>query len=31
MASWNAAMLLSTDLMEAFQAKMERREATYKN
>lgn len=29
MASWNAAMLLSDDLMEAFQAKMEGRVASY--
>lgn len=31
MATWNAAMLLSDDLMEAFQAKMQKREATFKN
>ncbi len=29
-ASWNAAMLLSDDLTEAFQAKMQKREATFK-
>ena len=30
MATWNAAMLLSDDLMEAFQAKMQKRPAVYK-
>jgi len=30
MATWNAAMLLSDDLMEAFQAKMQKREAIFK-
>ena len=30
MATWNAAMLLSDDLMEAFQAKMQKREAVFK-
>ncbi len=30
MATWNAAMLLSDDLMEAFEAKMQKREATFK-
>lgn len=29
MATWNAAMLLSDDLMEAFQAKMQKRDAVY--
>lgn len=29
MATWNAAMLLSDDLMEAFQAKMQKREASF--
>lgn len=29
MATWNAAMLLSNDLMEAFQAKMQKREAVF--
>jgi enoyl-CoA hydratase len=29
MATWNAAMLLSSDLMEAFQAKMQKREAEF--
>jgi enoyl-CoA hydratase len=29
MATWNAAMILSDDLMEAFQAKMQKREAVY--
>ncbi|HAK77459.1 MAG TPA: crotonase/enoyl-CoA hydratase family protein [Runella sp.] len=29
-ATWNAAMLLSDDLMEAFQAKMQKRPAVYK-
>ena len=31
MASWNAAMLLSEDLMEAFGAKLERREAKFRD
>lgn len=31
MATWNAAMILSNDLMEAFQAKMQKREPVYKN
>lgn len=31
MATWNAAMLLSTDLMEAFQASMARREPVFEN
>jgi enoyl-CoA hydratase len=30
MATWNAAMLLSDDLMEAFQAKMQKRDAVFK-
>ncbi len=30
-ATWNAAMLLSNDLMEAMQAKMEKREADFKD
>jgi enoyl-CoA hydratase len=30
MATWNAAMLLSDDLMEAFQVKMQKREAIFK-
>lgn len=30
MATWNAAMLLSDDLMEAFQAKMQKRETVFK-
>lgn len=30
MATWNAAMLLSDDLMEAFQAKIQKRPAVYK-
>lgn len=30
MATWNAAMLLSDDLVEAFQAKMQKRTALYK-
>ena len=30
MAVWNAAMLLSDDLLEAFQAKMQKREAVFK-
>lgn len=30
MATWNAAMLLSDDLMEAFQAKMQKRPSVYK-
>lgn len=29
MATWNAAMLLSDDLMEAFQAKMQKRDAVF--
>ena len=29
MAAWNASMLISNDLMEAFQANMERREAKF--
>lgn len=29
MATWNAAMLLSDDLMEAFQAKMQKRDASF--
>lgn len=29
MATWNAAMLLSNDLMEAFQASMQKREAKF--
>ena len=29
MATWNAAMLMSNDLMEAFQAKMQKREGVY--
>lgn len=31
MATWNAAMLLSNDLQEAFSAKMEKREANFEN
>lgn len=31
MATWNAAMILSDDLMEAFQAKMQKREPLFKN
>jgi enoyl-CoA hydratase len=31
MATWNAAMLLSDDLMEAFQAKMQKREGVFGN
>lgn len=31
MVSWNASMLFSEDLMEAFQANMQKRKATFKN
>ena len=31
MSTWNAAMLLSEDLMEAFQASMQKRAATFKD
>lgn len=31
MATWNAGMLISNDLMEAFAAKMQKREADFKN
>ncbi len=31
MATWNAAMILSNDLMEAFQAKIQKREAVYQD
>lgn len=31
MTAWNASMLLSNDLMEAFQANMEKREAVYED
>jgi enoyl-CoA hydratase len=30
MATWNAGMLISNDLMEAFAAKMQKREASFK-
>jgi enoyl-CoA hydratase len=30
MAIWNAAMLMSDDLMEAFQASLQKREAVFK-
>jgi enoyl-CoA hydratase len=31
MATWNAAMLLSNDLMEAFQASMQKRKPVFKD
>ena len=31
MATWNAAMILSNDLMEAFQSKIQKREAVYQD
>jgi enoyl-CoA hydratase len=31
MATWNAAMLLATDLQEAFASKMQKREANFEN
>ncbi len=31
MATWNAAMLMSTDLMEAFQSSMQKREPVFEN
>jgi enoyl-CoA hydratase len=31
MATWNAAMILSEDLMEAFQAKVQKRAAQFDN
>jgi hypothetical protein len=31
MATWNAAMMLSSDLQEAFAAKMQKRNANFQN